>query len=345
MEHVSRYFGGSGGRLISVCNTVQLAGWTVVMVVQAVSAVRGLLPALPYAVTALCLSALVLVWALITGRPGGSRLQSVIVCLLAVLCLALFAEASGLLGTAPASLAAALPAADGLSFFMAVELSAAMTVSWLPLVGDYSRDADGTGTAAAAPFIGYFVGAVAMNLFGLYLMTASGLDIFGYLAARSADGAAGGGPGAASPLRAAASAAVLLSTLTTAYLDLYSAAASSRLFLPRWSVRKSIAVIGLLTAAVCTAFPPEAFGGFLEGFLSAIGMVFVPVYAVLFTDAALRSPAWDGRWAARKLAAVLIGMAVYKVCERNGFGIPTLISMALASSAYLAIRRMRRKPR
>lgn len=340
MGGVARYFGASGGRLIAACNTIQLLGWTVVMVVQAAGAVRGLLPALPFAPAALVLAALVLVWALLTGRPGGQRLQTAVVCLLAVLCAAIFAEASGLFGAA-ASSAGAVAGADGgtgagLSFFMATELSAAMTVSWLPLVGDYSRDADGKTTAALAPFAGYFAGAVAMNLFGLYLMTASGLDIFGYLAARTGGtGAAGGG----SLLPLAASAAVLLSTLTTAYLDLYSAAASCSLLFPKLGRRRSIAAGGLLVAAVCAVFPPEAFGGFLEGFLSAIGMVFGPVYAVLFADAALRSPEWEGRWALRKLGAAAVGMAAYRVCERFGAGIPTLIGMAAAASAYLAARR------
>ena len=58
-----------------------------------------------------------------------------------------------------------------------------MPVSWLPLVGDYSSEADGKICAAAMPFAGYFMGSVLMYIFGLYIGVTSGGDVFAFIAA------------------------------------------------------------------------------------------------------------------------------------------------------------------
>jgi len=314
MESVSFSLGPGGGRLVALCNVVQLLGWTVVMVVQAASALIGM-TALPFAPVALGLSVLVVVWALILGSPAG-RLNDIVVSLLAVLCLVLFGES---FQSGPALTAVS---GETMSMALGIELSIAMPVSWLPLAGDYACKTRDPRCAVAMPFLGYFVGSVAMYGFGLFVAVKSGRDIFAFIAA--------------SRFRLPACAVVVLSTLTTAFLDLYSAGVSSRQLVPSRSERKPVVVIGLLAVAASALFPVERYGAFLEGFLTSIGMVFVPVYAVLFLEFFFRRPRYEKRKInAAAVVTALVGMAGYRLFSRHEVWIPTILTLALVAVLYV----------
>ncbi|MDR1277291.1 MAG: permease, partial [Treponema sp.] len=330
MDSAAFSLGRNGGNLAALCNVVQLTGWTVVMVVQAGSAVTAIFPALPFAPAALALGLLVLLWALAFGSPA-QWINGVVVILLAVLCAILFWESAG---------GAAAPAvfSEGLSFALALELSIAMPVSWLPLAGDYScREKDMFG-ASAMPFAGYFLGSVLMYGFGLFIALKTGGDFFALIAA--------------SRFRFVACAVVVFSTLTTAFLDLYSAAVSSKRFTARIIAARNpqaqqappnrrfavpILCIGLPAAILSAVFPAEQYSGFLTNFLTAIGMVFVPLYGVVFIDFFMKRPEDTSPLGINLpgLAAALAGMAVYALCARNEWGIPTLLSMAAVAVFYL----------
>ena len=301
MESVAECF-GSWGRIIALCNVVQLLGWTIVMVVQAGSALTGLIPAIPFSLAALILALLALIWALMFGSPAGQGIHSLIVALLAILCVVLFVEAAGLGGRAGNGAGAGrgigIPASP-VSLMLAIELSIAMPVSWLPLVGDYSCKADKPVTAALMPFAGYFAGSVLMYALGLFIAVQGGGDIFTFIAG--------------SRFRLTACAVVLLSTLTTAFLDLYSAVVSLRQITgPRkaeagggggnlktgswWKGdRLPLLGAGLFTLIVSALFPVERYSDFLTAFLTVIGMVFVPVYALLFIDFLFRRREREGK--------------------------------------------------
>lgn len=316
MESVAFSLGRRGGALAALCNVVQLAGWTVVMVVQAGSALSGILLALPGALSfrllALILSALVVLWALIFGSPA-ARLNEIAVCLLGALCVVLFFEAaSGSGGIAAGE--------GGMSFALAVELSIAMPVSWLPLAGDYARRAQSPRTAVLAPFAGYFAGSVLMYGFGLFIALAGGGDIFAFIAG--------------SRFRFAACAVVLLSTLTTAFLDLYSAALSSGQLVKTKNSRTPVLVIGLFAVLVSVIFPAERYGVFLENFLLAIGMVFVPVYTILFIDFFVKRKREERNFRWPALGIALLGMAGYRLFSRYSVWIPTVMTMLLVALLY-----------
>jgi putative hydroxymethylpyrimidine transporter CytX len=370
MESVAESF-GSGGRIIALCNVVQLLGWTIVMVVQAGSALTGLIPAIPFSLAALILALLVLIWALMFGSPVGQGIHSLIVALLAILCVVLFAEAAGMGG--PAGSGMGRVPENPVSLMLAIELSIAMPVSWLPLVGDYSYKADKPVTAALMPFAGYFAGSVLMYALGLFIAVQGGGDIFTFIAG--------------SRFRLIACAVVLLSTLTTAFLDLYSAVVSlgacrggkkspdrrffgvlrakrdkplgqiggprkaeageggGRLNTRSWRRWDRLALLGagLFTLIVSALFPVERYGDFLTAFLTLIGMVFVPVYALLFIDFLFRRREAEeekrsGVPALRRLLIAAAGMAGYQIFTRYELGIPSLLSMALVWALYLIDR-------
>jgi putative hydroxymethylpyrimidine transporter CytX len=327
MDSAAFSLGRNGGKLAALCNVVQLTGWTIIMVVQAGSAVTAIFPALPFTPLCLVLGLLVLLWALIFGSPA-QWINSAVVVLLAVLCVILFRETAGSPG-APAT--AGAPASGGLGFALALELSIAMPVSWLPLVGDYSyRAADSRG-ASLVPFGGYFLGSLLMYGFGLFISLKTGGDFFALIAG--------------SRFRFVACAVVVFSTLTTAFLDLYSAAISSARIVSVKNPRIVIAAIGLFAALVSAVFPPEGYSGFLTSFLTAIGMVFIPLYGVIFIDFLMKRPENRGSLGFNLpgFLAALGGMAVYALCTRFVIGIPTLLSMVMVSVIYIPTQILRKR--
>jgi putative hydroxymethylpyrimidine transporter CytX len=283
------------------------------MVVQAGSAVTGVFPDFPFWAAALILSSLVLLWALILGSPAG-RLNEIAVILLSGLCVLLFAEASR----------KGLPAgglSTAMSVSLGIELSIAMPVSWLPLAGDYAAKTDSPVCATLMPFIGYFTGSVLMYGFGLYIALSSGGDIFSFIADSS--------------FRFAACAVVVLSTMTTAFLDLYSAAVSSRQFIRGGGERRPVLVIGLFALAVSVFFPVGKYETFLTNFLTAIGMVFVPIYSVIFLDYFLKRKRFEKALKIPALGVIVIGMAAYRVFTRFEIWIPTVLTILVVWVLYL----------
>ncbi|MDR2071465.1 MAG: cytosine permease [Treponema sp.] len=325
MDSAAFSLGRNGGRLAALCNVVQLTGWTVVMIVQAGSAVTAIFPAVPFAAVSFVLGLLVLLWALIFGSPA-QWINSAVVILLAFLCGVLVWESAGRSwGQASFS--------EGLSFALALELSIAMPVSWLPLAGDYSYRAKDPSCASAMPFAGYFLGSVFMYGFGLFIALKTGKDFFAFIAE--------------SRFRLIACAVVVFSTLTTAFLDLYSAAVSSRRIVNIKNLKIPILGFGLFSCVLGAFFPLEEYSGFLTNFLSAIGMVFIPVYGVIFIDFFMKRPedASPGGTNLPGCAAALGGMAVYSLCTRYELGIPTLLSIAAVAILYIPVVLLRTKRR
>jgi putative hydroxymethylpyrimidine transporter CytX len=305
--------GRAGGLLAALCNVVQLIGWTIVMVVQAGSAVSGVFPGFPFPAAALVLSGLVLIWALMLGSPAG-RLNEIAVVLLAALCVLLFAEAAGK-GLSGGGLR------EAMSVSLGIELSIAMPVSWLPLAGDYASKTDSPVCASLMPFIGYFTGSVLMYGLGLYIALGSGGDIFSFIAGSS--------------FRFAACAVVVLSTMTTAFLDLYSAAVSSRQFIKPRNERLPVLIIGLFALGVSVFFPIGKYEAFLTNFLTAIGMVFVPIYSVIFLDYVLKQERFEKPLKIPAFAVIVIGMAAYRLFTQFEIWIPTVLTILTVWILYL----------
>jgi purine-cytosine permease-like protein len=293
--------------------------------VQAGSAITSVFPELPFAPAAFVLSVLVLAWALLLGSPA-VRLNNIVVILLSILCAVLFAESAGRAdGTI---LGAGLPG-DAIGMALAIELSIAMPVSWLPLIGDYAVSAGDRTCAAGMPFAGYFAGSTLMYLFGLFIALSAGGDIFAFVAE--------------SRFRYLACGVILFSTLTTAFLYLYSAAESSGRIVGAKSKRAPILVTGLFAAAVSVFFPVELYSSFLEQFLTSIGMVFVPVYTVIFLEFFMAGPVSEQRLHVGKLLMAIVGMAAYNLFNRYEIGIPTVMTILLVAVIYMPYSMATRK--
>ncbi|AEF84256.1 purine-cytosine permease-like protein [Treponema primitia ZAS-2] len=312
MDSVAFSFGKLGGKLVALCNLVQLMGWIIILVVQAGGAIAGVFPTLPFWTVTLGLSILQIVWAVIFGTPGG-RINDVAVVLLAGLCVLFFVESFGYA-------AGSFSISNNMSIMLGIELSIAMPVSWLPLAGDYSSKANDKIGATLMPFLGYFLGSCFMYIIGLSIVVSNGSDIFAFIAS--------------SRFRYVACGIVLLSTITTNFVAIYSAAVSSTKWIKTKNVRTSILVVGIFTLFVSVFFPVSRFELILEKFLTSITMVFVPIFTLVLLEFFMKKQKTEKPINWGQLFIVFIGIAGNWLFNKYSIFIPTVMTALLVSTLF-----------
>lgn len=264
MESVRLSFGKRGSVLFSVANMLQLAGWTAVMIYAGATVSSALGKVLwdgeSFVWWALANGALIVLWLVFGARKtGGLKTVSMLLMLLAVLWLS--AEVFSTAGSTAAQVS------DGMSFGTAVELSAVMPLSWLPLAADYTRQ-------ARRPFAATLTATLAYTLTGCWMYA---LGLAAALFTGETDVAKillGAG------LCAAGILAVVLSTVTTTFLDAYSAGASANNISARFAETPVAVGVTLIGTVLAVMLPVTEY----ENFLLLIGSVFAPMAAVLIAD-------------------------------------------------------------
>jgi putative hydroxymethylpyrimidine transporter CytX len=257
-------FGVYGTYLISILNILQLIGWTAVMIKSAANSVNLIAKSLwsfdSILIFTMLIGILTALW-ICFGKVGMKKLNTAAVLLLFCLTLLL-----GVIIFKDKALLSKV-GSGSISFGGALELNVVMPLSWLPLIADYTRFAKSEKGAAYGSFLGYFLGSCWMFVIGLGVaIVSSNPDPSAMMLAAN--------------LGVTALGIVVLSTVTTTFMDVYSAGVSFLNIMPRLSERSvgiTITVIGTLMAST---FPIENY----EGFLYAIGSVFAPLFAVLLTD-------------------------------------------------------------
>ena len=259
MGAASRSFGHVGSNLFAVANVIQLVGWTAIMVVSGAAAANLLVPLLGEAGWCVVIGALIVFWIAIGVKRMG-RAQSFAAVLLLVLT---FVASSAVFGGTPIT-----PSGDeGLSFGAAVELAVAMPLSWLPVVGDYTREAEKPVKASAVSAVVYGLVSCWMYVIGMGAAIFTGEYDISLVMVKAGLGVAG-------------LLIVVFSTVTTTFLDAYSAGISSETVVPKASgkwIAVAVAVIGTVGAIV---FPMDD----ITDFLYLIGSVFAPMIAIQIAD-------------------------------------------------------------
>lgn len=259
METVKLSFGEKGGLLFSFLNVLQLVGWTAIMIYDGALAANGVVNVKPW-IWCVVIGLLIIVWIAI-GITNLGKINTIAMSALFILTLILckvifFGET------------AALPISEeGMTFGAAVELSVAMPLSWLPLISDYTREAAKPVKATAVSAIVYGIVSTWMYMIGMgaaiytgeydisVIMVKAGLGIVGLLI-------------------------VIFSTVTTTFLDAYSAGISSESIIQKINgkyVAIAVTVVGTIAAIV---FPMDD----ITDFLYLIGSVFAPMIAIQIAD-------------------------------------------------------------
>ena len=258
MDTVKISFGTKGGIFFAILNILQLFGWTGIMIYDGASATQGILP-IGHFIWCIVIGGLILVWILI-GVKNLGKLNVIAMSALFLMTIILsFIIFKG--GTAFDK------GDNSMSFGAAMELSIAMPLSWLPLISDYTKEAKEPVKATAASSIVYGFVSIWMYIIGMSaalftmesdiakILLKAGLGIMGLFI-------------------------VVLSTVTTTFLDVYSAGVSTESIFSKikskW-VAVAVTAIGTLGAIV---LPMDD----ITGFLYLIGSVFAPMIAIQIAD-------------------------------------------------------------
>lgn len=258
METVKLSFGQKGSLLFSVLNVLQLVGWTAIMIYDGALAANGVVHIGPW-VWCLVIGVLIIVWILIgitnLGKVNTIAMAALFILTL-ILCKVIF------FGNQAVSLTD-----DSLSFGAAVELAVAMPLSWLPLISDYTREAEKPFAATLTSSIVYGIVSCWMYVIGMgaaiytgeydiaQIMVKAGLGILGLLI-------------------------IVFSTVTTTFLDAYSAGVSSESILAKLKGKYVAVVVTVVGTLAAMLFPMDD----ITDFLYLIGSVFAPMIAIQIAD-------------------------------------------------------------
>ena len=259
METVKMSFGQNGGVFFSFFNVLQLVGWTAIMIYDGALAADGVLNTGRW-VWCLVIGALIIVWILV-GITNLGKINTIAMAALFILTLVLckvifFSGAAGNVDTS-----------EAMSFGAAVELAVAMPLSWLPLISDYTREAEEPvkATAVSAVVYGiiscwmYVIGMGAAIYTGEYdiaqIMVKAGLGIAGLLI-------------------------IVFSTVTTTFLDAYSAGISAESVFSKLNGKYAAVAVTVIGTVGAIVYPMDN----ITEFLYLIGSVFAPMIAIQIAD-------------------------------------------------------------
>ncbi|MEM2002918.1 MAG: putative hydroxymethylpyrimidine transporter CytX, partial [Candidatus Methanomethylicaceae archaeon] len=258
-----RPLGVKGSFLASLLNYLQLIGWTAVMNIVGARALDTVFIALGYpsnfSLWIIVFGLLNTFWTIV-GPKRWRWLERISALMLLVLIVWLTTIVVGNIGFVNWHYST-----GDLTELQALDLVVAMPVSWLPLVADYSRLVK--GGAFWSTFLGYFITSSLFYFVGGVSNMYLGIgDPIGIIAVYG--------------LGIPAMLIVLLSTTTTTFLDIYSAAITFKNVRPRESLRRQILFVGLLGTAIALIFPMQEY----EWFLLLIGGAFVPLASIMIID-------------------------------------------------------------
>ncbi len=291
METVKMSFGEKGSLLFAILNVLQLIGWTAIMIYDGALAADGLLHTGLW-IWALVIGALIILW-IVIGLTNLGKLNTIAMTALFILSLILFKVI--FFGTAVAE-----PIVDdgSLTFGAAVELAVAMPLSWLPLISDYTREAEKPFAATLVSVLTYSVVSIFMYMIGMgaaiftgeydiaQIMLKTGLGVVGLLI-------------------------IVFSTVTTTFLDAYSAGVSSVSISSKIKEKWAAVVVTIIGTVAAMLYPMDN----ITNFLYLIGSVFAPMIAVQIADYFIlkKADAAEKEFQWINLLIWLIGFIVYRL--------------------------------
>jgi putative hydroxymethylpyrimidine transporter CytX len=207
--------------------------------------------------------------------------------------------------------------AEKISFGAAVELAVAMPLSWIPLAADYTKNSGKKLRGSLVSTLSYFFTSCWMYTIGM------GAAIF----TRETDVP----KIMANSLGAASLIVVVLSTVTTAFLDAYSAGVSFETIVPRAKGK----FVSVAAAAAGTFFALIFNLDNITDFLYLIGGVFLPMISIMAADFfVLKKNHSEEKFYAANFVLWIFGFALYRISLSWNF--PLGNSVAVAAIVFFA---------
>ena len=317
METAKMSFGSKGALLFSLLNIIQLVGWTGIMIYDGALAVNGIFNIGNW-IWCIVIGALIVLWILIgikhLGKVNTAAMGALFV-LTIILSFVIFGKGSAL-----------NISGEGMTFGAAVELSVAMPLSWLPLISDYTREAKKPVKATAVSAITYGVVSCWMYIIGMGAAIFTGESNIAQIMVKAGLGIAG-------------LLIVIFSTVTTTFLDAYSAGISSESLSAKIN-GKWIAVAVTMIGTIGAIFLPLAD---ITDFLYYIGSVFAPMIAIQIADFfILKQNTKTSAFNICNLIIWFVGFVVYRLLMRVdiivGNTLPDMIITVLLCIAVSKIK-------
>lgn len=321
METAKMSFGSKGALLFSVLNIIQLVGWTAIMIYDGALAVNGIFDIGNW-IWCIIIGALITLWILI-GIKNLGKVNTVAMAALFILTIVLSFVIFGK-GTMQNI------GGEGMTFGAAVELSVAMPLSWLPLISDYTREAKKPVKATAVSAVTYGVVSCWMYIIGMGAAIFTGESDIAQIMVKAGLGIAG-------------LLIIVFSTVTTTFLDAYSAGVSSESLSSKIS-GKWVAVAVTVIGAVGAIFLPLID---ITDFLYFIGSVFAPMIAIQIADFfILKQNKETSVFSIQNLIIWLIGFVIYRLLMRVDIVVGnTLPDMLITIVICVAVSKIRSKIR
>jgi len=287
METVKLSFGQKGGLLFAFLNVLQLLGWTAIMIYDGALAAGGIFSS-GHQVWALVIGGLIIVWVLVGVTDLGwinKISMAALFILTVVLCGVIFSgtPAGGDLG-------------EAMTFGAAVELAVAMPLSWLPLISDYTREAEKPFAATMASTITYGLVSCWMYVIGMGAAIYTGEYDIAVIMVKAG-------------LGIAALVILVLSTVTTTFLDAWSAGISAESLSGKLNGKWTAVAVTVVGTIGALLFPMDD----ITGFLYLIGSVFAPMIAIQIADNfLLHRDRFPSEFDVRNLVIWVIGFLLYR---------------------------------
>lgn len=288
MGTVELSFGRIGCLFFAALNVLQLVGWTAIMIYDGALATNTVLGIGKW-VWCLVIGGLIVLWIAIGIKNLGwvnKIAMAALFILSIVLCVVVFRGGTPV--TTPD---------DSLSFGAAVELAVAMPLSWLPLISDYTREAEKPFAATLSSTLTYGVVSCWMYLIGMGAAIFTGEGDIALIMVKAG-------------LGVAALLILILSTVTTTFLDAYSAGISAESLSKKINGKYTALIVTVIGTVCAICFPMDD----ITNFLYLIGSVFAPMIAIQITDFfLLHRGGARGKLDVCNAVVWVLGFALYRV--------------------------------
>ena len=318
METVAVSFGRKGNLPFSVLNILQLAGWLAILNYDGALAANGIF-SVGAGVWCAVIGVLLLLWVLV----GLKRLEKInmvamtaLFLMTLVLCFVIVTR--GNFGTLFNGSSANK---DALTFGAAIELSAAMPLSWIPVISDYTSNSTKPVKATVVSTIVYCLVSCWRYLIGMSAAIGMGTPDIAQISLRAGLGVVG-------------LLIILFSTVTTNFLAAHSAGVSGEVIGESFSKHingKYLSVLVVLLGTIAAILYPM---DNIEDFLYLINSVFAPMIAVMIADFFFnKKRSVTKEWDWTNLIVWLIGLSLYRVLMHVdiviGYTLPDIVITAV----------------
>ena len=288
METTKMSFGYHGGLLFALLNVLQLVGWTGIMIYDGAVATNGIFEVGVW-VWSIVIGVLIIIWIAI-GITNLGLLNKITMALLfvltVVLCVVIFR------GGNPGA-----TAAETMSFGAAVELAVSMPLSWLPVISDYTRESEKPFRSTLASTVTYGLVSCWMYVIGMGAAIFTGESDIAQIMLRAG-------------LGIPALLILVLSTVTTTFLDAFSAGVSCESLSKKLNGR----TVGIIVTVIGTIGACRFNMDDITNFLYLIGSVFAPMIAVqLTTYFILKKDSFKEAFDWPNLIVWLLGFIAYRL--------------------------------